>query len=138
MEPTPSPHVTRHMGVSSGKGERTYRQKDRITGEGPLRTGDGAPVSVYLGYDDRFHPPFPTDLGDGVREIERDVEILKALDDIPLEAGGVGHGLNAAQNFGPLQGEPPGHDEADVAAAQNDHAAAGEVALDVDPASSTR
>lgn len=45
------------------------------------------PVGVHLGYDDRFHPPFPADLGDGVREIERDVEILKALDDIPLEAG---------------------------------------------------
>ena len=67
-----------------------------------------------------------------MREIERDVEILKALDDIPLEAGGVGHGLNAAQNFGPLQGEPPGHDEADVAAAQNEYPFAYQIALHVD------
>ena len=53
------------------------------------------------------------------------------MDDVPLQATGIGHQLGDNQHLGPLQGHAPGHDQADVAAAQNDHSPAGQKALDV-------
>ena len=68
---------------------------------------------------------------DGVGQIQRDAVILQALDDIAVEAAGIGHELHAGQHLRPLQRHAPGHDEADVPAAQDHHPAAGHVALQV-------
>ena len=64
-------------------------------------------------------------------ELQGNVEIIEALDDVPLQSAGIGHQLRNHQNLGPLQGHAPGHDQADIAAAQDDHSAPRQEALDV-------
>ena len=72
------------------------------------------------------------DFGDGVGEEERDAEILEALLDVPGEAAGIGHQLGHHLHLRPLEGHPAGHNQADVAAAEDDDLLARHIALDVD------
>ena len=65
-------------------------------------------------------------------QIQGDVIVLQALHDVAVQAGGIGHQLYAGQHLGALQGHAARHDQADIAAAQDDHAAAGHIALEVD------
>ena len=67
-------------------------------------------------------------------DIHRDVEVPQALHLIADQSADEGHDLHHRKDLGALQGQPPGHDHADVAGAQDDHPFAGHLALDVDEA----
>ena len=83
---------------------------------------------------DAFDAVFASDIDDGVREEAGDVEVVEALDDVSYEAAGVGHEFGDAEYFCAFQGHASGHDEADVAAAQDDDAFSGHEAVYVDEA----
>ena len=72
------------------------------------------------------------DFADGGGQIQRDIKVLQALDDVPGQTAGVGHELADRLHLGSLQGHAPGHDQADVAGAQDDHFPAHHIALAVD------
>ena len=59
------------------------------------------------------------------------MEVLQTLDDVPLQAAGIGHDLRHGVDTGALQRHAAGHDEADVAAAENHHVPAGHKALHI-------
>jgi hypothetical protein len=59
------------------------------------------------------------DAHDGGREVERDVEVVQALHDVARQAVGVRHQLEHAHHLHPLQDQPPRHDQADVARAED-------------------
>ena len=59
------------------------------------------------------------------------MEVLQTLDDVPLQAAGIGHDLRHGVDTGALQRHAPGHNEADVAAAQDHHIPAGHEALHI-------
>ena len=65
-------------------------------------------------------------------QIKRNVIVVQALNDVAVQAGGEGHQLHAGQHLRALQGHAAGHNQADVAAAQDDHPAAGHIAHEVD------
>ena len=54
-------------------------------------------------------------------QVQGNVKILEALDNVPAQAAGIGHDLHTGQDLRPLQGHPPCHNETNVSAAQNDH-----------------
>ena len=54
-----------------------------------------------------------------VGQMERDVKILQALGYVPGQSAGVGQNLIDAQDVGPLQRQPPGHNQADVTRPEN-------------------
>ena len=65
-------------------------------------------------------------------QVQRDVEIVQALDDVAGQAAGIGHDLHAGQDLGAFQCHAAGHDQADVAAAQDQDTLAHHVAFHVD------
>ena len=65
-------------------------------------------------------------------QVERDVVVVQALHDVAVEAGGERHQLDAGEHLRALQRHAARHDEADVAGAEDHHALAGHVALQVD------
>ena len=65
-------------------------------------------------------------------QIQRDVEVLQTLHDVAGQAAGIRHDLHAGQHFGPFQRHAAGHDQADVAAAEDEHPLAYQIALHVD------
>ena len=65
-------------------------------------------------------------------EVEGDVKVLQALDDVPVQSAGIGHHFHAGQHLGAFQGHAAGHDQADVAAAQDHNPLAGQIAFHVD------
>ena len=67
----------------------------------------------------------------GGGEVERNGEVIQTLDNVALEAAGIGHDLGHGVHRGPFQRHAAGHDKADVAAAQNDYIAAGQEALHI-------
>lgn len=99
-----------------------------------LGAGDGAAVGADLGDRHAGVALAALDVDDGVAEVERNAKIVEALDDIALEAAGIGHQLSNGEDFCALERHAAGHDEADVAAAKDDDAAADHAALDVDKA----
>ena len=65
-------------------------------------------------------------------EQQRNAEVLQALDDVPPQAAGIGQQLRYGVDFGPLQGHPPGHNQADVAGAEDHHVPPRQPALQID------
>ena len=65
-------------------------------------------------------------------QIQGDVEVLQALHDVAGQAAGIRHDLHAGQYFGTFQRHAAGHDQADVAAAEDEHPPAYQIALHVD------
>ena len=72
------------------------------------------------------------DLTDGGGQVQRNVKVLQALDNVSGQTAGVGHQLADGFHLCALQSHTAGHDQADVAGAQNDHFPAHHVALAVD------
>ena len=93
---------------------------------------DGAAVLVHLGNDSLFHAGFALNIHDGMGQIQRDVEVLQTLHDVAGQAAGIRHDLHAGQHFGPFQRHAAGHDQADVAAAEDEHPLAYQITLHVD------
>ena len=73
----------------------------------------------------------PVDLHHGGGQIQRDIEIVQTLDDVALQTAGIGHDLRHGFDLRALQRHAAGHDEADVAGAEDDHALADQIALHV-------
>ena len=96
-----------------------------------FRTWNGLPVRAYLGNGHTGDPLPALDVHHRMAELQRNAEVIEALDDVPLQSAGIGHQLRNHQNLGPLQGHAPGHDQADIAAAQDDHSAPRQEALNV-------
>ena len=65
-------------------------------------------------------------------EIQRDLIVVKALDDIAVQSVGIGAKLHAGQYFGALQCHAPCHDQPDIAGAEYDHPAADHIAFHID------
>ena len=80
---------------------------------------------------DAFDTLVAFDLHDRVAELERDAEVIEALHDIPLEAARVWHELSDDLDMGAFEREPAGHDEANVARAQDHDLASRKDAFDV-------
>ena len=91
-------------------------------------------VRIDLGDCDAFDAFFALNVDDGMREVEGDAVIVEALDDVALETAGIGHELGDAEDFRAFERHAARHDEADVAAAQNDDALAGHIAVNIDEA----
>ena len=86
-----------------------------------LGAGDGAAVFIHLGQRHAGEALPALDIHHRVAELQWDAEVVQALDDVALKPPGVGHQLRHHLDMGALQGHPPGHNEADVTAAQNHH-----------------
>ena len=97
-----------------------------------LGAGDGLHLLVHLGDGDAGHALLALDVHHGVAELQGDAVVVQALDDVALQAAGIGHDLRHDLDLCALEGQTAGHDEADVAAAQDDHLPAGHIALHVD------
>ena len=96
--------------------------------------GMGFDLSSHLGDGHPGDPLLALDVDDGVAQLQGDAVVIQALDDVPLQAAGIGHQLRHALDLGALQGHAAGHNQADVAAAQNDHLSARQIAFQVDKA----
>ena len=57
--------------------------------------------------------------------------VLQTLDDVALQAAGIGHDLRHKFDFRALPGHAPGHNQANIAGTEDDHALAGQIAVDV-------
>ena len=115
-------------------GDQAAGEQERIAVVMALGAGDGAAVGADLGDGHAGDALTALDVDDGVTQVERNAEIVEALDDVPLEAAGIGHQLRDGEDLCALERHAAGHDEADVAAAEDDDAAADHAALDVDKA----
>ena len=69
--------------------------------------------------------------GHGVVELQGNVVVHQTLDDVPVQAAGIGHDFRHQLYLRPFPGHAPGHNQPDVAGAQNDHLFAGQIAFDV-------
>ena len=113
-------------------GNQAHGQKQRIAVEMLLRAGDRLALLVHLRHRDAAEALTPLNIDHRMTEHERNIIVLEALDDISVEAAGIGHQFHAGQHLGALERHAAGHDEADVAAAEDDHTLAGHIALQVD------
>ena len=66
------------------------------------------------------------------RQVQRDAEVVEALHHVAREPVGVGHELEHAHHLAALEHQAPGHDQPDVAGAEDRDAPAGQHALHVD------
>ena len=108
-----------------------HAQKQRVAVEMHLRAGDGSAVFIHLLHGHARQAALPLDLRHRVGQIQRDIIIVQALHDVARQTAGIRHHLNAGQHLRALQRHAAGHDKADIARAQNHHAAAHHVALNV-------
>ena len=115
-------------------GDQAAGEQERITVVMALGSRDGTAVRADLGDGHAGDALAALDVDDRVAEVERNAEIVEALDDVPLEAAGIRHQLRDGEDLCALERHAAGHDEADVAAAEDDDAAADHAALDVDKA----
>ena len=81
---------------------------------------DRAELLVHPGDRHTLQPPVSVDAGDRVREVERDVVVVQALQHVAGQAGGVRQHLVDRLHVRAFQRQPPGHDHADVAGTQDD------------------
>ena len=96
-----------------------------------LRARDGPVFPVHLGDGNRLHPLFALDVHHRMAQLQGDAVVVQALDDVPLQPAGIGHQLRHHLDLGPLQGHAAGHDEPDIAGAQDDHLPTGHIALHI-------
>ena len=106
------------------KGELIFRNQPHgenqgVAGPGLFRAGDGLHALVHLGDHHALQALFSQDVGHGMAQIQGDVVIPQTLLNVPGQAAGVGLNLEYRPDMGALQGEPPGHDHADIPGAKN-------------------
>ena len=73
------------------------------------------------------HPFLALDIHHRVAQFQGDAEVVQALHNVALQAAGIGHQLRHAEHLGPFQRHPAGHDQADIAGAQDHHPAPGQI-----------
>ena len=105
-----------------------------ITVKFDLRSGNRISFFIHLGNGHAFQAFAAADIRDGVAEIERNIIVLEALNDVPVQAGGIRHELHTGKDFCPLKGHPPGHDQADIARTEDHNAFPRHQAFQVDEA----
>ena len=115
-------------------GDEAHGEQQGVAVKHHLGTGDGLTAFIHLRDHHLLHPVPSSDIGDRMGEVEGNVVVVETLDDVSVQTAGVGHDLHAGQDLCALQSHAAGHDEADVAAAQDDHPAAGQPALHIDVA----
>ena len=108
--------------------------EEGVTGNLKLSAGDETATLVDFSDEDRGDTFFAADFGDDGIVVDRDVKVLDALLHVAGQAAGVGHDLHDSRDFAALQDELAGHDQADVAGADDDDAAAGQVTVDIEVA----
>ena len=64
-------------------------------------------------------------------QVQGDIEIVQTLDNVALQTAGIGHDLRHGLDLSALQRHAAGHDEADVAGAEDHHLPPGQIALHV-------
>ena len=64
-------------------------------------------------------------------QVQRDIIILQALDDIPVQPAGIGHDLHAREDLCALERHPARHNQANVPAAENQNPPPDHVALHI-------
>ena len=111
---------------------KTDREQDGITVEDLLSARNGTAVFVNTADDNLLDPFFSDDIGNGVAEVERNIIIVEALDNIAVEPVGIGAKLDAGKHLGTLQRHAASHDKTDIAGAENDHPTTDHVALHID------
>ena len=94
--------------------------------------GDGLALCVHLGHRHAGQAFLALNVDHRVTQKQRNVIVVQALNNIAVQAAGIRHQFHAGQHLGTLQGHAAGHDQADVAAAQNDHPLAGHIAFQID------
>ena len=97
-----------------------------------LRAGDGLAVGADLRDRDAGNTLLALNVHNGVAELERNAEVVQTLDNIALQTAGIRQQLRYNQHLRALKRHAPRHNEANVAAAENDDSAAGHEALHVD------
>ena len=112
-------------------GKKPHREEQGIAWVTDLGPGNRAPRPVDLGEHDRLDALLALDARDGMAEQQRDTEVVDALDDVALEAARIRHELGDARDVGSLERHATGHDEPDVAGAEDDDLAARHEPLDV-------
>ena len=111
--------------------DQANRQQHGIAVKDHLRAGYGAAVRSYLGDNHPFYAVFALNVTDGVGEIQGNIEIMQALDNVAGQASGIRHDLHAGQNFGSFQTHTASHDQANVTGTEDDHPAAYQVSFHV-------
>ena len=97
-----------------------------------LRARDGLAVRTDLGDRHAGDALLALDVHDGVAELQRNVKVVEALHDVALQTAGIGQQLRHDQHLRALERHAAGHDEADIAAAEDHDPAAGHIALHID------
>src|SRR5450830_1957052 len=96
-----------------------------------FRSGNWMPVLVYLSNGHARHPLSAVHACHGVTQQQGDAIVIEALHDVACETRRVGHDLKNCIDSRPFQGEPPRHDEANVARSEDDNIVTGKVALHI-------
>ncbi len=99
-----------------------------------LGAWDGLALGVHLGDGHALHPVAALDVGDGMAQIEGDVVVVQALDDVARESAGIGQDLGHGEDLGSFQSHAACHDQSDVPGAQDHDALAHHEAFHVDEA----
>ena len=126
----------RHLYPEPG-GEFIFRnqadgKEESITWNIFLRSGYGLSVFIHLCERNTLYPFLAVNVDDGVAQLQGNAEILKALDNISLQAAGIRHQLRNHLYLCTLQSHAACHDQANVAGAQDDDLPARHKALHVD------
>ena len=111
--------------------QQSHAQQQRVAGDVPLRAGDGQALPVHLRQRHTGEMLLPVDLHHRGGQVQGDMEIVQTLDDVALQTTGVGHDLRHGLDLGALQRHTPGHDEPDVAGAEDHHLPSRQIALHV-------
>ena len=87
---------------------------------------------VNLGNIDGFNTVFTVNEGDGVGQLQRNIEVVEALDDVTGQAVGVRHDFSHTFDVRAFEGHTAGHDQSDIAGAEDNDFFTGHVAFHVD------
>ena len=111
---------------------QTAGQKQRITIKTNLRPGNGFPVFVHPGYDNSLQPLPAQNVCNSMAQIKRNLIILEALYNVPVETGRIRHDFDTGKDFGALQRHSSGHNQPDIAGTKDDYTLSGHHPFKVD------
>lgn len=94
-------------------------QQQRVARHILAGSGNDPPVFVHAGDGYPGHPVGAVNPGNGVTEAERNIKILQALHNVPVQAAGIRHQLAHHLHLGALERHPPRHNQADIPRTQN-------------------
>ena len=110
----------------------TDGEQQRIAVEMDLTARNRTAVFIDLGDGYAGQALLALDIDDGMAEIQRNIVVIEALNDIAVQAGRERHQLGTGEDLRALQRHAAGHDQADIAGAEDHDALAGHIAHEVD------